>query len=68
MLTLAILGPIRHFGWFQDGRREKIQNAYNISLLPFAMFTFMSVPFIFKIRNSISVIKKAKYVVITYFF
>ena len=28
MLTLDILGPTHHFGWFQDGRHEKRQNAY----------------------------------------
>ena len=28
MLTFDILGPIRHFGWFQDDHHEKRQNAY----------------------------------------
>ena len=69
MLTLDILGPTRHFGWFQDGRHEKdkIPIYCNISLLPSVMITFMSGPAIFKILSSICDIYIAGHKVLTNF-
>ena len=49
MLTLDNLGPIRHFGWCQDGRHEKGKMPIycNFSLQPSVVLTFMSGPAIF---------------------